>query len=109
MAKVEIILNGRPLTVSCADGQEGRLYQLAAHVDGQIAKLVAGGITGSDAHLLAMASLLITDELFDRMEEAGTARDRGGVAPRDDGAAIARVEQLSDRVEELALRLERAY
>lgn len=109
MARVEITLHGRAYMVTCADGQEGRVYQLAAHVDARIAQLTASGTTGSDAHLLAMASLLVADELFDRTEEVNAARARGGIAPRDDSAAIARVDQLTNRIEELALRLERAY
>jgi cell division protein ZapA len=68
MGQVSAKINGRTYRFSCADGDEGRLKLLAEYlrerVDGVINDF---GQVGED-RLLAMAALLIADELFDARE-----------------------------------------
>src|SRR5689334_15600264 len=65
MGQVTITLNGRSYRLTCGDGEERRLLQLAAHVESKLTQLVAEFGQVGDDRLLVMASVLITDELFD--------------------------------------------
>ena len=69
MPMVEITVNGRRHMVQCGQGEEGRVRQLAAYVDRQVADLARGQTQVGDARLLLMASLLVADKLSDAFEE----------------------------------------
>ena len=73
MGQVTVTLNGRTYRLRCEDGEEQRLLALAEHVREKVDRLVAEfGQIGED-RLLFMASLLVTDELFEM--RARTTRD----------------------------------
>ena len=121
MPLVDIYLSGRKYTVSCEAGHEVRLRELADHVGGRLRELSESGVTGSDAHMLVLACLVITDQLFDSTEVAGRSRMLAASAPKDGGAqkdsaqkdtdraaAASGMEALARRIEELAARLEQA-
>lgn len=86
MGQVTVTLNGRTYRMRCEDGEEQRLLALAEHVREKVDRLVAEfGQIGED-RLLFMASLLVTDELFETRAQtvqagARTVRDvKAGVA-----------------------------
>jgi cell division protein ZapA len=134
MPLVDIYLSGRKYTVSCEAGHESRLRELADYVGARLRELSESGVTGSDAHMLVLASLLIADQLFDANEAA--ERSRGSAAsspaspahrdasPKDtaardaairdaasreaERAAAVVIDAAARRIEELAARLERA-
>ncbi|MCH9806568.1 MAG: cell division protein ZapA [Alphaproteobacteria bacterium] len=65
MGHVTARINGRSYRLHCADGQEERLTQVADYLKDKVDELIAEfGQVGED-RLLAMAALLIADELFD--------------------------------------------
>ncbi len=107
MPHVDIYLSGRKYSVSCELGQEARLRELADHVGSRLRELADSGVIGSDAHMLALASLLIADQLLDTKEELERAR-RGQPKAPDAENAIAAVDAITRRVEELAARVEQA-
>lgn len=111
MARVDIEINGRPYRFGCEDGQEQRLFDLAAYVDQRLKEVTGGGKLGSDAQMLAVTCVVLADEL----QEALAQRDRALAAaaqppaPRtDDGELAAAVDHVARRIEEVAARLERA-
>ena len=107
MAHVDIFLAGRKYSVSCEVGQEPRLRELGDYVAGRLRELSESGVTGSDAHMLALTTLLIADELFDLTDEVKSARSG---LPRDtdrNTGAAATIDALTRRIEDLAVRLER--
>ena len=65
MGQVTVTLNGRTYRLRCENGEEQRLLALAEHVKGKIDWLVGEFGQIGDDRLLLMASLLVTDELFD--------------------------------------------
>ena len=65
MGQVTVTLNGRAYRLRCEDGEEQRLLALAEHVKGKIDWLVGEFGQIGDDRLMLMASLLVTDELFD--------------------------------------------
>ena len=58
-----------PARAVCGEGEEGRVRQLAAYVDRQVADLARGQTQVGDARLLLMASLLVADKLSDAFDE----------------------------------------
>ncbi|PWC37376.1 cell division protein ZapA [Azospirillum sp. TSO35-2] len=102
MAQVDLEVNGRAYRMLCEDGQEERLRELAAYVDGRLRQLTGGGRSGAEAQMMLMTCLVLADELQDVM--AGR-----GIAPAVDEAAVAgQLDTVAKRIEEVAARLERA-
>ena len=114
MARVDITLNGRKYPITCDQSQEQRVHELADYVNSRITDLMRSGTPSSEAHLLAMVSVILADELFDMAEELrrlrdGSAKgDAGGGNYDTDPAFVAGIDRLSRRLDELAARLERA-
>jgi cell division protein ZapA len=98
MAQVTLNVGGRRYDLSCRDGEEDHLRALAAVVDRKAhdAEKVVG--SANETRQLLLAALLLADEL---------SEIRAG-APDSGDAALARtVDQLAERVEILAARLEK--
>jgi len=69
MGQVTVTLNGRTYRLRCEDGEEQRLLALSEHVKGKVDRLVAEFGQIGDDRLLLMASLLLTDELFEAKDQ----------------------------------------
>jgi cell division protein ZapA len=69
VSQVEITINGRQYRVSCEDGQEDHLSELAKYFDGKMCDLIDEVGQIGDASLMVMAGLLIADELSDANQE----------------------------------------
>lgn len=65
MGQVTVIVNGRTYRLACGDGEEGRLVDLAEHVRQRIDDLSYEFGHAGDDRLLLMATLMITDELWE--------------------------------------------
>ncbi len=98
MATVDVEIGARSYSVTCRDGDEPHLRQLAALVDGKTKEAASALGNMSEARQLLFASLLLADEL----QEVRT----GGAAPDPDPALFDALERLAERVETLAERLE---
>lgn len=97
MAQVRLTVGGRSYDLACPDGQEARLEMLAGMLDSKArdAEQVVGST--NEGRQLLLAGLLLADELSDL---------RAG-APDPGKAALARtLDQLAERIESLAERLE---
>ena len=110
MGQVSVTLNGRTYRLECGEGEETHLIALAeylgSHVDTMKRKF---GQVGDD-RLILMASLLVTDELWElrrQMQELKTslaeARSDRSVADESTKAVQA---DLAQRVSAVAERLE---
>ena len=101
MAEVTLFLNGRGYRIACADGQEPHIEKLGRYIDGKVQELVRQVGQVGDARLLAMASLMIADELADA---------RGGIdaasGAKSADATAAAIEAVAKRIDALAARLE---
>ncbi len=74
MGHVTVKLNTRTYRLHCPDEQEERLKHVADFLGEKIASLVEEfGQVGED-RILAMAALMIADELFDTRDELEKAR-----------------------------------
>lgn len=111
MGQVSVTLNGRTYRLECGEGEETHLIALAeylsSHVDTMKRKF---GQVGDD-RLILMASLLVTDELWElrrQMQElkASLAEARRDRSISDESAKSAQSD-LAQKVGAVADRLER--
>jgi cell division protein ZapA len=65
MGQASVTLNGRVYSLSCGEGEEARLQELAAVVRAKLDGLVAEYGKAGDDRLLLMSALMIADELLD--------------------------------------------
>jgi cell division protein ZapA len=107
MANVSVNINGRGYELTCNDGQEAHLKELAGEIDRRVQELVKTVGQAGDSRLLLMVSLLLADELAD----AGGELDRlqqEQAAGAEDASVAASIEQLTQRIQDIAARLEAA-
>ncbi|MBE87967.1 MAG: cell division protein ZapA [Rhodospirillaceae bacterium] len=117
MSDLSITVNGRSYTVTCENGAEAHLEQLANYVDKRVAEVADSVGQVGETRLMLMASLLVADELADAY--AALSAERGesdlGLFERSGGEKIQKsddpptpdlIEKLAERVEALAGKLE---
>ncbi len=105
MAQVTVRINGYAYTVGCEDGQEAHLQAMAEEVDRRVDSIKALGGQSGEARLLALAALLMADELHDMAAELGQG-SVVGTASGHDAAYDERLARLAERAEAIATRLE---
>ncbi len=119
MPEISLNINERTYQVTCDDGQEDHLRQLAGHLDERIQGLVGAVGQVGESRLLVMASLMVADELFEAykeihalkaadgsagQEDAGAGQADASAGQEDAGAAAA-LETCAQRIETIAARL----
>ncbi len=106
MAQVEIRINGRDYNVTCDDGQENHLQQLAAYFDRHVTQLSGDLGQIGDSRLMLLSALTVCDELFEAKERT---TDLEGAAdqldPETEGAASLAIEAATTRIGEISARL----
>jgi cell division protein ZapA len=124
MSQISLTVHGRSYQVTCDDGQESHLLQLAEHIDGKMAELEGSVGQVGEQRLLFMACLLIADELFDAQRQvdglkAGRPASQGAPAaaagsasgassgPSEEQASRA-LDACAQRIEAIAARLQGA-
>ncbi len=105
LAQLTVKINGYAYTVGCEDGQEAHLLAMAEAVDKRIAGIKAIGPQSGEARLLALAALLLADELHDRTAEL---QSRGAAPPATAAPLTARLSRLAEHAETIAEGMERA-
>ncbi len=104
MGKVHIVINNRGYDVSCDDGQEAEVGELAQDLARRVDRLAQSVGQIGDARLLLMAALLVADELASAKREL--ARLAGGGEEEEKLAQS--LESLASRVEAIAAKMEAA-
>jgi cell division protein ZapA len=123
MAQISLTVHGRSYPVTCDDGQESQLLQLAEYIERKMAQLEGSVGQISEQRLLFMTCLVIADELSDTQRqvhglkaalreggadaEAGTHGGAAASAAGEEQAARA-LEACAQRIEAIAARLEGA-
>ncbi len=122
MGTVVIRIQGRPYELACEDGQEGHLETLGQELDRRVSELSRAVGQLGDARLLAMAGMLMADELMELKARAAEVPPPAPApdpepalasAPMPDMAAVDRllaegIHSLTRRLEAIAERLEKA-
>ncbi len=111
MAEVSITINGRHYGISCEDGQEARVRDLGHYVDARLKDIARAGAANSEAHLLVLTTLLLADEIFDLRNDVSylDAQVRQTEEVRnEEGALVGAIEQIAERIEKVAGRIQNA-
>ncbi|WP_439579504.1 cell division protein ZapA [Elioraea sp.] len=103
MGQVTLKINGFPYVLGCPDGQEAHLEALGAELDARVSSIRAQVGNLGEARLLAMAGIMLADELADA--RAGQAPVQAASAEVD---AAERLARLARRLDGVASRLARA-
>ncbi|HVM77467.1 MAG TPA: cell division protein ZapA [Stellaceae bacterium] len=104
MAELHLTINGRTYPVSCEEGQQTRLKELAQYLDRKTADFAAKLGQIGEARLLVLAALVITDELADAQAQLRRHAASGNGVDTD--ALSHGLEELAERIEAIAERLE---
>lgn len=115
MARVEIELNGRLYAVSCEDGAEGRLSDIASFVDAKMKGVGHNKSGASETQALVLTTLMLADQIFDLRSDLAKARTAPTKASRSEnnGSAIdetryaSAINALSQRIDAVIGRLVR--
>lgn len=108
MAQVEITVNDRAYKITCEDGQEERLGQLAAYIDRHVSDLAGELGQIGDARLMLLSALTVCDELFETKARCASLENSAdeldmetlGGASRVIEAAAKRVDAIAERMAE---------
>ncbi len=106
MAQVTVTINGRSYPVACNDGEEQRIEELARYVDAKVKTFARELGQIGESRLLVMAALVLADELADARAESGGPGNGAGL---DEDIAAAGIENLAQRIETIAARLETVH
>jgi cell division protein ZapA len=69
MAQVTVTVNGRKFLMSCSDGAEQRVIELASQVDSYVQDIKGGFRQVQDDRLFLMAALMLADQLSEVRSE----------------------------------------
>ena len=107
MPQLSITVNSIPYTVTCDDGQEAQLRDLAKYVDAKIEQLRGAIGHVGEAKLLLLASLMIADELSEAYAHIDKIQaQKSESVPVLKASEIAgKIEGLTGVIESLAFKL----
>ena len=110
MGQVTVVLNARTYRLECGEGEESHLIALAEYLGTHVEDMKRKFGQVGDDRLILMASLLVTDELWElrgEMEQlkASLATARRDRSVADESAKSAKAD-LAGRIEAVADRLE---
>ncbi len=112
MTVVSLKINERTYDVACEAGQEAHLRKLAQNMDERVRDLVASVGSVGEPRLLAMASLMVADELYEAqkqihdLESDSKAAEPGRAgSDSDQTETAATLEAYAQRIEAVVTRL----
>jgi cell division protein ZapA len=110
MGQVTVVLNGRTYRLECGEGEENHLIALAEYLGTHVEDMKRKFGQVGDDRLILMASLLVTDELWELRREMEQMKASLATARRDrsvaDETAKSAKADLAGRIEAVADRLE---
>jgi cell division protein ZapA len=110
MGQVTVVLNGRTYRLECGEGEESHLIALAEYLGTYVEDMKRKFGQVGDDRLILMASLLVTDELWELRREmeqlkASLATARRDRSVADESAKFAKAD-LAGRIDSVADRIE---
>jgi cell division protein ZapA len=110
MGQVTVVLNGRTYRLECGEGEESHLIALAEYLGTYVEDMKRKFGQVGDDRLILMASLLVTDELWELRREMEQLKASLATARRDrsvaDESAKSAKADLADRIAAVADRVE---
>lgn len=108
MARVSITINNQTYEIACADGEEQHISNLAQVLDTKVGELVGAIGQAGEARLLAMAGLLMADDVAEAQGDLAKVRAETVEMPVDASVPQHSVDEdrLADVLESMAMRIE---
>ncbi len=110
MPQVIVRVNDRPYTMSCDEGQEEHLAELAAFLDKEVTELKKSVGQVGDSRLLLMAGLVVADRLSEALRKIETMQEETDGLKDARSAAVDRgksiEDALADKLNAAAARIE---
>ena len=127
MGQLTVTINARDYAIACEDGDEPRIEALARELDRRVVALAESVGQVGHARLLAIASLIMADELTDaraeverlsarvealeadaaeERETAAAAADRSTAGERRAATTAQALEDAAQRIDAIAARLQ---
>ncbi len=114
MAQVNVSIHGKTYGISCDDGQEQRVQQLAAYVDARLREIAGAGAASTEPHLLVLTALVLADEIYEnRASMAISAQNTvnsgedDGLSEDDERVIVDAINHLASRIDSVAERLQK--
>ena len=111
MGQISVTLNGRSYRLECSEGEEAHLVELAEYIGSHVNEMRRKFGQVGDDRLILMASLVVTDELWELRREVESMKTALAEARRDKSASDETAKHaqadLSARIDAAAERLER--
>lgn len=119
MADVNLNIHGKTYSVACDVGQERRVAELGKYVDARLREIAAAGAATNEPHLLVLTSLVLADEIYELRDLVAELRNRAPkviheqveveqrVSEEDELEILAAIEQLANRIDTVAERLQK--
>jgi cell division protein ZapA len=101
MAEVRIMVGGRQYAVTCRDGDEERLKQLAGMMSERVEQVSKGSPGLTEVRQLLFAGLLLADSLSELSAAQTPPPPPAAPKPEEDTAMLAELGQLAERMEAL--------
>lgn len=102
MGRINVNVNGREFDITCGEGEEDRVAELAQYVNGRVTEILEKVGQVGESRVLLMAALVVADELADayqRIDELeGNSEGRNQARNALEGLA-SRIESIADRLE----------
>ncbi|MGH7091199.1 MAG: cell division protein ZapA [Stellaceae bacterium] len=108
MPQITVTINGHGYAVQCGPGEEARTRALARVVDAKVAQFAPQALRAGEARLLALAALVLADELAEAKEALERLGERAA-ASADDPTLVQGLDRLARRIEAVASRLESSH
>lgn len=112
MAEVIVNVNGRAFPISCNEGEEQHITELAEYLNIRVQQFRDTGTVHGDSKLFLLAGLTAADELFEavgRLEalekEVQNLKSLYDVSNRDKQASEAQIARVLDKVTERVQKL----
>ena len=104
---VTVRINGQPYQMGCDVGQESHIEEMGRNVDAIVQQLVGSVGQIGDARLLAMAGLILSDQVQSANLQAGTASRQSSsdkpVTAQEENTVTLTTEQMDNLVNQITI------
>lgn len=107
MADVQLTIGGQRYTVSCGEGQEESLKDLARQLDEKVS-FVKSRMAVSESLGLVIGSLLLASDLTEKNQELSAAQTENAAAAEVLTQTTQLIEKVSERISAVAETIENA-
>ena len=111
MAELTLTINGKNFNISCDNGQEQRVMDLAHFVDAKLSDISSAGAAQNESHLFVLGALMMADEIFELRDQIyhGGGEPQSSGKQREEELAVAQaIEAIAGRIDGLASKISKA-